>query len=217
MALNSVLKQLWQLRVIPVVRTSTPELAETAIEWLTEAGLRTFEITLTIPGALELISKYASREDILIGAGTVTSAKQAEACLASGAKYLVSPCVLRELPEISHQEDVPCFLGALTPTELHNAVVAGADAIKIFPINKMGGASYLKALLSVFPNVALIPTGGVKPDEITQYLKSGAMCVGLGGELVNESLIRQGQREKIMQLGQQTLLQASTFSYQEIE
>ena len=216
MALNSVLKQLWQLRVIPVVRTSTLELAETAIEWLTETGFRTFEITLTIPGALELISKYASREDILIGAGTVTSAKQAEACLASGAKYLVSPCVLRELPEISHQEDVPCFLGALTPTELHNAVVAGADAIKIFPINKMGGASYLKALLSVFPNVALIPTGGVKPDEITQYLKSGAMCVGLGGELVNESLIRQGQREKIMQLGQQTLQQASAFSYQEV-
>jgi 2-dehydro-3-deoxyphosphogluconate aldolase/(4S)-4-hydroxy-2-oxoglutarate aldolase len=216
MALNSVLKQLWQLRVIPVVRTSTPELAETAIEWLTEAGLRTFEITLTIPGALELISKYASREDILIGVGTVTSAKQAEACLDVGAKYLVSPCVLPELPEISHQEGVPCFLGALTPTELHNAVVAGADAIKIFPVNRMGGVSYLKALTSVFPDVPLVPTGGIKTNEIIQYLNSGAACVGLGSELVNESLIRKGQREKIIQLGQQVLQQASAFSYPEI-
>jgi 2-dehydro-3-deoxyphosphogluconate aldolase/(4S)-4-hydroxy-2-oxoglutarate aldolase len=89
MTLNSVLIRLRKLRVIPIVSTSTPEIAETAIEWLTDVGFRNFEITLTIPDAFELISQYASRKDLLISAGTVTSAEQAECCLDSGAKYLV--------------------------------------------------------------------------------------------------------------------------------
>lgn len=211
MSLNSVLKQLRKLRIIPVVRTSTPELAATAIEWLSEAGLRTFEITMTTPGAVDLMTQYASREDILIGAGTVTSEDQAKRCLDAGAKYLVSPCVVPELPEISHQRGVPCFLGAMTPTEVRSAVIAGADAVKIFPINLLGGASYLKALSSVFPQVHLIPTGGVKSDDISQYLEYGAMCVGLGGELVNEGLILDGQRETIIQLGKQVLQQTAAF------
>jgi 2-dehydro-3-deoxyphosphogluconate aldolase/(4S)-4-hydroxy-2-oxoglutarate aldolase len=215
MSLNSVLKQLQQFRVIPVVRTSTPELAATAIEWLSEAGLRTFEITMTTPGAVDLMTQYASREDILIGAGTVTSEDQAKRCLDAGAKYLVSPCVVPELPEISHQRGVPCFLGALTPTELHSAVRAGADAVKIFPIKHMGGVLYFKALVSVFPGVPLVPTGGVIPDEIALYLKSGATSVGIGSELVNEAMIREGQREKIIQLGQQVQQQATAFSFTE--
>ena len=98
--------------MIPVVRTSTPELASTAIEWLNEAGLRTFEITMTIPGAVDLITQYSSKDEILIGAGTVTSEDQAKRCLDAGARYLVSPCIVPQLPEISHQRGVPCFLGA---------------------------------------------------------------------------------------------------------
>ena len=215
MSLNSVFEQLRQFRVIPVVRISTPKLAATAIEWLSVAGLRTFEITMTIPGAVDLITQYASREDILIGAGTVTSEDQAKRCLDAGARYLVSPCMVPQLPEISHQRGAPCFLGALTPTELHNAVLASADAVKIFPIKRMGGVPYLKALVSVFPEVPLVPTGGVNLDEIALYLKSGATCVGIGSELVNEAMIREGQREKIIQLGQQVLQQATAFSFTE--
>ena len=215
MSLNSVFEQLRQFRVIPVVRISTPKLAATAIEWLSVAGLRTFEITMTIPGAVDLITQYASREDILIGAGTVTSEDQAKRCLDAGARYLVSPCMVPQLPEISHQRGVPCFLGALTPTELHNAVRASADAVKIFPIKRLGGVPYLKALVSVFPEVPLVPTGGVNLDEIALYLKSGATCVGIGSELVNETMIREGQREKIIQLGQQVLQQATAFSFTE--
>ena len=215
MALNSVLKQLRKLRVIPVIRTSTPELAATAIEWLSEAGLRTFEVTMTIPGAIDLMTQYASREDILIGAGTVTSSDQAKRCLDAGAKYLVSPCVVPELPEISHQRGALCFIGALTPTEIHTAVTAGADAVKIFPIKQMGGVPYLKALVSVFPGVHLVPTGGVNSDEIALYLKSGATCVGIGSELINEAMIREGQREKIIKLGEKVLQQATVCSFTE--
>ena len=170
--MNSVLEKLRQFRVIPVVRTSTPELASTAIEWLNEAGLRTFEITMTIPGAVDLITQYSSKDEILIGAGTVTSEDQAKRCLDAGARYLVSPCIVPQLPEISHQWGVPCILGALTPTELHYAIRANADAVKIFPIKCMGGVPYLKALVSVFPEVPLVPTGGVNLDEIALYLKS---------------------------------------------
>ena len=212
MSLNSVFEQLRQFRVIPVVRTSTPELAATAIEWLSEAGLRTFEITMTIPGAVDLMTQYASREDILIGAGTVTCGDQANLCLDAGAKYLVSPFVLTELPEISHQRGAFCFLGALTPTEIHTAIEANADAVKIFPVKQMGGVDYLKALVSIFPGVPLVPTGGVKCNEIALYLESGATFVGIGSELVNEAMIREGQRENIIQLGQQVLRQATAFS-----
>jgi len=119
------------------------------------------------------------------------------------------------LPEISHQRGVPCFLGALTPTEVHSAIRAGADAVKIFPIKHMGGVSYFKALVSVFPEVPLVPTGGVSPDEIALYLKSGATCVGIGSELVNEGMIREGQHKIIIQLGQEVLRQAAAFSFTE--
>ena len=215
MSLNSVLEQLREFPVIPIVRTSTPELAATAIKWLSEAGLRTFEITMTIPGAVDLINQYDSREDIMIGAGTVTSVDQAKLCLDAGAKFIVSPCIVKQLPEISHQRGAPCLLGALTPTELHNAVRLSADAVKIFPIKHMGGVTYLKALVSVFPEVPLVPTGGVNVDEISLYLKSGATYVGIGSELVNEAMIREGQREKIIKLGQQVLHQASAISFTE--
>jgi 2-dehydro-3-deoxyphosphogluconate aldolase/(4S)-4-hydroxy-2-oxoglutarate aldolase len=99
----------------------------------------------------------------------------------------------------------------MTPTEVQSAVIAGADAVKIFPINLLGGASYLKALSSVFPKIHLIPTGGVKSDDISQYLEYGAMCIGLGGELVNEGLILDGQRETIIKLGKQVLQQTAAF------
>ena len=147
-----------------------------------------------------------------IGAGTVTSVEQAESSLNAGAKYLVSPCVIPELPKISHKVGVPCFLGALTPTELLNAVNANADAVKIFPVNSIGGFNYIKALTSVFPQIPLIPTGGVSPEEIALYFKSGATFVGIGNDLINDNIILEGHRDEIIQLGQKILHQLIVFS-----
>ena len=211
-SLKLILNQLKQFKVIPVIRTTTPELASTAIEWLIDAGFSTFEITLTIPNAFKLISHYANHEDFLIGAGTVTSVEQAESSLNAGAKYLVSPCVIPELPKISHKAGVPCFLGALTPTELLNAVNANADAVKIFPVNSIGGFNYIKALTSVFPQIPLIPTGGVSPEEIALYFKSGATFVGIGNDLINDTIIHEGKRDEIIQLGQKIFQQLIAFS-----
>ncbi|MED6339565.1 MAG: bifunctional 4-hydroxy-2-oxoglutarate aldolase/2-dehydro-3-deoxy-phosphogluconate aldolase [SAR324 cluster bacterium] len=205
---NIVLEQLTKLRVIPVIRTKETENAVTAVLWLREAGFRTFEITLTTPDAINIIVQLTAKKDTLIGAGTVTSVKQAEQCIEAGAQYIVSPCLVSDLPDVCHQYDIPCFLGACTPTELHLAMKAKADAIKIFPVSLMGGPTYIKTLSSIFPGVPLIPTGGIKPNEVKEYLDNGALCVGLGGVLINETLINQGERKMIFNASMEILKQA---------
>ena len=209
---NIVLEQLSKLRVIPVIRTKETENAVTAVLWLREAGFRTFEITLTTPDAINIIVQLTAKKDTLIGAGTVTSVNQAKKCIEAGAQYIVSPCVVPDLPAMCHQYDIPCILGACTPTELHLAMEAEADAIKIFPVSLMGGSTYIKTLSSIFPGVPLIPTGGIKPNEVQEYLESGAICVGLGGVLVNETLIQQGERRKILKISLEIIQQATKYS-----
>ncbi|MDG2066204.1 MAG: bifunctional 4-hydroxy-2-oxoglutarate aldolase/2-dehydro-3-deoxy-phosphogluconate aldolase [SAR324 cluster bacterium] len=209
---NIVLEQLSKLRVIPVIRTKETENAVTAVLWLREAGFRTFEITLTTPDAINIIVQLTAKKDALIGAGTVTSVNQAKKCIEAGAQYIVSPCVVPDLPAICHQYDIPCILGACTPTELHLAMEAEADAIKIFPVSLMGGSTYIKTLSSIFPGVPLIPTGGIKLNEVQEYLESGAICVGLGGVLVNETLIQQGERRKILKISLEIIQQATKYS-----
>ena len=209
---NIVLEQLSKLRVIPVIRTKETENAVTAVLWLREAGFQTFEITLTTPDAINIIVQLTAKKDALIGAGTVTSVNQAKKCIEAGAQYIVSPCVVPDLPAICHQYDIPCILGACTPTELHLAMEAEADAIKIFPVSLMGGSTYIKTLSSIFPGVPLIPTGGIKPNEVQEYLESGAICVGLGGVLVNETLIQQGERRKILKISLEIIQQATKYS-----
>ena len=209
---NIVLEQLSKLRVIPVIRTKETENAVTAVLWLREAGFQTFEITLTTPDAINIIVQLTAKKDTLIGAGTVTSVNQAKKCIEAGAQYIVSPCVVPDLPAICHQYDIPCILGACTPTELHLAMEAEADAIKIFPVSLMGGSTYIKTLSSIFPGVPLIPTGGIKLNEVQEYLESGAICVGLGGVLVNETLIQQGERRKILKISLEIIQQATKYS-----
>ena len=168
---------------------------------------------MTIPDALDLIRKLKSEKDILIGAGTVTSVKIAEQCILSGAKFIVTPCSVKDLPKIAHEEIIPCIMGAMTPSEVHNAFMMGADAVKIFPISNLGGVTFLKALLSIFPNIKFIPTGGIKPTNFDQYLMNGAMCVGIGGELLDEKLIIDNRSDEIIKLGEQILSQLALIEH----
>ena len=144
---KTILNKLYGFRVIPVIRTKVAENAVTAVQWLSEAGFRTFEITLTTPDAIKIIARLISKTDALIGAGTVTSVNQAKQCIEAGAQYIVSPCVVPDLPAICHQYDIPCILGACTPTELHLAMEAEADAIKIFPVSLMGGLNLYQNII----------------------------------------------------------------------
>jgi 2-dehydro-3-deoxyphosphogluconate aldolase/(4S)-4-hydroxy-2-oxoglutarate aldolase len=192
-----MLQQLRAARVVPVVRTRSAVHAETAVDWLYSTGIRIFEITMTIPGAVALIGRLAADPSLLVGAGTVPDVATAKACLDAGARFLVAPWVDPTLAEPCRAAGALLMLGALTPTEVRAALAAGADVVKVFPASSAGGPGHIKALASVFPGVAFCPTGGVEPGNVAAYLAAGATFVGMGGALVDESRIAAGDRAAI--------------------
>jgi 2-dehydro-3-deoxyphosphogluconate aldolase/(4S)-4-hydroxy-2-oxoglutarate aldolase len=207
MSKDDILDRLKALGVVPVIRTSNQKTAETAVEWLAEAGFETFEITLTTPGALEVIERFARQSELLIGVGTVLSIEDARRSMDAGARYIVSPCIVPGMPATTKAQDLPCMLGALTPTEVVRALGEGADAIKIFPVSSGGGASHVKALKSVFPDICLCPTGGISVENITPYFDAGADFVGVGGQLVDETALAAGDKSAVTRAAQAALMQ----------
>lgn len=194
--MHPVVARLVQARVIPVIRTSTTAHAATAVTWLRGAGISTIEITLTTPGAVELIRTLAAQPGLLVGAGTVPDAAAARACLEAGAQFLVTPWVDAAVCAVARAAGSAMLPGAFTPTEVRAALAAGADAVKLFPASS-GGTAHLKALRSVFPGVPFCPTGGVDPRNTAEWFAAGAAFVGMGGKLADEALIAAGNREAV--------------------
>lgn len=172
-------------------------MAERAVAWLSGAGLTVFEITMTVPEAPALIRELAGDPALLIGAGTVPDRTTAEACLNAGARFLVAPWIDADLATVAHQAGACAMLGAMTPTEVRAARAAGADVVKIFPASSAGGPGHIRALRAVFPEVLFCPTGGVDARNAPDYLAAGAAFVGIGGKLVDESLLARGDRAAI--------------------
>ena len=197
MSQTTLIQLLRDARVVPVIRTSSAAHAATAVAWLRDAGIRIFEITMTIPGAVDLINTLSRDPDLLIGAGTVPDAATASACLDAGARFLVAPWVDPSLATPCRAANAALMLGALTPTEVRAALAAGADVVKVFPASSAGGPGHIKALVSVFPGVAFCPTGGVEPGNVAAYLAAGAAFVGMGGALVDEKRIAANDRAAI--------------------
>ncbi len=197
MTRTELLAALRRARVVPVVRTRDRALAATAVTWLRDAGIGIFEITMTIPEAPDLIRTLAADPRLLVGAGTVTDAATAQACLAAGARFIVAPWIDATLAAPCREADAALMLGAMTPSEVRAALAAGADAVKIFPAASAGGPAHIKALRSVFPEVAFCPTGGVDPANAAAYLAAGAAFVGIGGALVDEARIAAGDQAAI--------------------
>jgi len=197
MPLPDLLAQLRAARVIPVVRTRSAATAATAVQWLHDAGLRVFELTMTIPDAPALIRELATDPELLVGAGTVPDLPTARLCLDAGARFIVAPWVDPSLAEPCLDAGALLMLGALSPTEVRTALHAGAEVVKIFPASSAGGPAHIRALVSVFPNVAFCPTGGVEPGNLDAYLAAGAAFVGMGGALVDEQRIIAGDRAAI--------------------
>lgn len=192
-------------RVIPVVRTASAAHAATAVAWLREAGMRIFEITMTVPDAPGLIRALAAEPGLLVGAGTVPDAAAARACLAAGARFLVAPWVDPALAAVARGAGACAMLGAMTPTEVRAALAAGADVVKLFPAASAGGPGHLRALRSVFPGVAFCPTGGVDAANAPAWLEAGAAFVGIGGRLVDEALVAAGDRAAIQRAARDAL------------
>jgi 2-dehydro-3-deoxyphosphogluconate aldolase/(4S)-4-hydroxy-2-oxoglutarate aldolase len=195
---HPLLPRLVEARVVPVIRARSTENARTAISWLREAGFTTFEITLTVPRATELIRELAADPTLLVGAGTVRTAAEAYACGEAGARFIVCPWNEPEIVPAGRRFGALVMLGALTPDEVVEALEGFADAVKIFPAASMGGPQHIRALKSVFPDVAFCPTGGVEPGNLRAYLEAGAAFVGIGGRLADEALIAEGAKDEVM-------------------
>lgn len=200
-----VLARLSTAGVVPVIRTPSQELAYKAIVTLVEAGFSTVEITMTVPGAIELIQELSSRSELLLGAGTILDRREANASIRAGAHYVVSPCIVDALPALCREAGVPCIMGGMTPTEIHSAWLQGSTAVKIFPAQSVGGPAHLKAIKAVFPFIPLVPTGGVSLESVGAYLMAGAAFVGAGNDLVNVKLLEQNNTEAIASLGRKYL------------
>lgn len=202
---HPLIATLRRARVVPVVRARRAEHAATAVAWLREAGFTVFEITMTVPDAPGLIRALAAEPGLIVGAGTVPDAAAAAACLAAGARFLVTPWVDPAVAAAARAAGACAMPGAMTPTEVRAALAAGADVVKLFPAASAGGPGHLRALRSVFPEVAFCPTGGVDPANAPDYLAAGAAFVGMGGRLVDEALIAAGDRAAVQRAARDAL------------
>lgn len=193
--MNSIAEKLVAMRVIPVLRLGSREAAETAIDCLIEAGFGTVELTLTTPGAIDLISvlRRRSGNDFLVGAGTVLDLDAARACLDAGADYLVSPCVVAGLGKLATDAGRAALSGGFTPGEVLAAWREGAAIVKVFPAST-GGPAHLGALHAVYPQLPLCPTGGVSTSNMLDYFKAGAALVGVGNNVIDQKALAAGDR-----------------------
>src|SRR2546426_5143910 len=187
--------------IVPVVRAPSPGEARIAAAAVCQGGIPIVEITMTVPGALEVIRELAknSAADVLVGAGTVLNREAARRCLDAGAQFLVSPGLNLQTVEFAVREEKLIMAGALTPTEVITAWEAGADFVKIFPCGQVGGAKYIKALKGPLPQIPLVPTGGVNLNTAAEFIEAGAAALGIGGELVQADALKSGKSQIIVE------------------
>lgn len=180
---NSTLDVILRERVIGIVRLHDAAPVVPVVEAIHEGGVHCIEVSLTTPGALDGIREIRARNpELLIGAGTVCSEESAAAAIEAGARFLVTPVTIPTLIGIAHSAGLPIAMGAFTPTEAHAAHGAGADLVKLFPASSLT-PGYLRALLAPLPDLRLVPTGGVNAENAAEWLRAGAVALGVGGGL----------------------------------
>jgi 2-dehydro-3-deoxyphosphogluconate aldolase / (4S)-4-hydroxy-2-oxoglutarate aldolase len=195
----TVLQTIRDVGIIPVVRARSADEAMKAIDAIREGGISILEITMTVPGAAELIFEVSQRygTDALVGAGTVLDSETARACIVAGARFIVSPSLDLETIAVCRRYGVAVLPGALTPTEVVTAWKVGADFVKVFPAGAVGGATYIKSLKAPLPQIELVPTGGVSLITAADFIRAGASALGVGADLVDLKAIREGKTQLI--------------------
>jgi len=193
--------------MIPIIRASSADAAVAVVEALLHAGVTVAEITMTVPNAIDAIGAVAKRfsGQALVGAGTVTDAETARRAVDAGAEFIVTPCLVPEVVEAAQRADVAVLPGALTPGEVFEAFRLGGDMVKVFPVQAVGGAAYLRALRGPFPDIPLVPTGGVTLDNMAELFQAGAAAVGVGTELISKDALARRDYAAIGALAQQFL------------
>jgi 2-dehydro-3-deoxyphosphogluconate aldolase/(4S)-4-hydroxy-2-oxoglutarate aldolase len=197
--LETTAQTIERVGLIPVLRARNVAQAHAVVKAMIAGGVTVVEVTMTVPGAIDLLKELKKEygAKLLLGSGTVTTADEAEATIEAGAEFVVSPSFHPEVIAVTKAHKKLSIPGALTPTEVITAERAGADYVKIFPCSAMGGASYLKSLLAPFPHLKLIPTGGVTLQTAESFIRAGARALGVGSDLVNLAAIDSGAPEFI--------------------
>ena len=184
MEASRALAAILRTRIVPIVRTKSAEWAEELGAILVGAGLDIVEITFTVPNAAGVIERLRRRfPSVLVGAGTVTDAAAAQRAIDAGAQFLLSPALSPGMVETARRRGLLAVPGAYTPTEVLSALEGGAPLIKLFPADA-GGPAYLRAVRAPLPAARLLPTGGVRPDNVAEWFAAGAAAVGIGSALV---------------------------------
>ena len=190
MSKSLILQQLKAVKVIALIRANSSDSLLECARALAAGGLNAIELTMTTPGAIEMTTKVARElPDLLLGLGTVLDAATARAGIDAGAKFIVTPAVRPEVIAVCKERGVPVLSGALTPTEAYTAWELGADVIKIFPAEFFGPA-YIKSLKAPFPHIEFLPTGGVTPETVGDFLRAGAFATAAGSALVAASALK---------------------------
>lgn len=180
-----------EVGIVPVIRAESSDVALAVVGALAEAGLGIAEITMTVPGAIKAIAAVEKRfgDKVLVGAGTVTDEDTARRAIDAGAEFIVSPCLVRDVIDAARGNDIAVLPGALTPSEIFQAFRDGGDMVKVFPAQNVGGAAYLRALRGPFPEIPLVPTGGVTLDNVGALFDAGAVAVGVGSEMISKDAL----------------------------
>jgi 2-dehydro-3-deoxyphosphogluconate aldolase/(4S)-4-hydroxy-2-oxoglutarate aldolase len=208
---QSVLSAILEIGVVPVVRTSSAETAVRAIEAVVRGGIRAAEVTMTVPGAIHALEKLADEfgDKIVLGAGTVLDPETARVCMLAGAEFFVTPALNVRTIEMARRYSKAIMPGALTPTEVLAAWEAGADMVKVFPCGAVGGPKYIRSLKAPFPQIEMIPTGGVSLETTAEFLKAGACAVAVGAELIDAETIADGRYEVFEERARQFLAEVA--------
>ena len=205
MTREEVSRRIVQVGIVPVVRAKSGAQAVSASEAVSSGGIPIVEITMTVPGAVDVISELVRSMggELLVGAGTVLDMESAKRCIDAGAAFLVSPGLDVEVVKFANSRGTLMMAGALTPTEVITAWKAGADFVKVFPCGNVGGAKYIKALKGPLPQVPMVPTGGVNLQTAADFIKAGAAALGIGGELISASALASGNLGEITNAAKQ--------------
>jgi 2-dehydro-3-deoxyphosphogluconate aldolase/(4S)-4-hydroxy-2-oxoglutarate aldolase len=180
-------------RVVAVIRMKEPDKLRAVVDALAEGGVRALEVTMTVPRAIEMIAQLAPTlpEGFLLGAGTVLDPETARLAILAGAQFVVGPVFRPEVISMCHRYDVAAMPGCFTPTEILSAWEAGADIVKVFPATALG-PGFFKDVRGPLPQVKLMPTGGVTLDNAGDWIKAGAVAVGVGTALLDAKAIASG-------------------------
>lgn len=196
MTKQEVLDRIQSTGVVAVIRMKDTQRLKKVIEAIRQGGVKSIEITMTVPGAVQIIADLVKTvpEDVLVGAGTVTDVETADKVIDAGAKFVVGPILNVDIIKLCNQRGVVIMPGCYTPTEIFTAWKAGADIIKVFPATSLG-PKYFKDIRGPFPDLRLLPTGGVSVDNVGEWIAAGAVAVGIGSDLLDKKAIDEERYE----------------------